>query len=100
MWEPISLAELEALVAEQLRFCTQPQAEAFARWRVPFHKVPIHRLGAIESVWVVAELPSGALYYEDVEEGFEIGAFGTDGALIEAGCNQYELTHILAQAGL
>ena len=99
MWKPISLAELEALVAEQLRFCTQSEAEAFTRWRVPFHKVPIHRRGAIESVWAVAELPSGLLYYEDVEEGFEIGAFGTDGALIEAGYNQYELNHVLARAG-
>lgn len=89
MWEPISLAELESLIAEQLWLCTQPQREGFARWRVEFYKIPIHRLGALESVWVVAKLPSGLLYYEDVEEGFEIGAVGTDGALIEAGCNQY-----------
>ena len=100
MWEPISLTELEALVAEHLRFCTPLQRESFARWRVPLYQVPIRRFGVLESVWVVAELPSGLLYYEDVEEGFEIGALGSDGALIEAGCHQYELTHVLARAML
>ena len=99
MSEAISLTELEILIAEQLRFCTQSQGEAFTRCRVQFRKVPINRLGALESVWVVAELPSGFLYYENIEEGFEIGTLGADGALIEAGCNQYELSHVLSQAG-
>lgn len=100
MWQPISLAELEELVAKELLHCTQNQRDAFARFRVPFYQVPIHRFGSLESVWVAAELPSGLLYYEDVEEGFELGVLGDDGALQDHGCNQYELSHAVAQAGL
>lgn len=100
MWQPISLAELEELVAKELQRCTHNQKDAFARFRVQFYQVPIYRLGSLESVWVVAELPPGLLYYEDVEEGFELGVLGDDGALQNHGCNQYELSHALAQTGL
>jgi hypothetical protein len=100
MWQPISRAELEELLIEELQRCTQSQKDAFAGFRVQFYQVPIHRFGKLESVWLVAELPSGLLYYEDVEEGFEIGVLGNDGALHDQGCNQYELSHALAQAGL
>lgn len=102
-WEPITRDELDALVAAQLARCTPDQQAAFAALRVPFHTVPLHRLGAVEPVWVVAHLADGWLYYEDVEEGFEMGVPGEDGALPARGCNQYELTHILyqqAHAGL
>jgi len=102
-WRPLTLAEMEALVAKQLGDCTHDQRAAFAAQRVPFHTVPLHRLGKVEPVWVVAHFAEGWLYYEDVEEGFEVGVPGADGALPERGCNQYELTHILyqrAHAGL
>ena len=99
MWQPISLAELQELVANELQRCTQNQKEAFARFQVPFYLVPIYRFRNLESVWVVAKLPPGLLYYEDVEEGFELGVLDEDGALQDHGCNQYELSHVLAQAG-
>lgn len=100
MWQPISLTELQELVAKELQCCTRNQKEAFARFRIPFYQVPIHRFGNIERVWVVAKLPAGLLYYEDVEEGFELGGLDEDGALQDHGCNQYQLSHVIAQAGL
>jgi hypothetical protein len=100
MWQPISPSELELVVEQQLRACTSGQRNAFSARRVPFYAVPIHRLGAVESVLVVAEFPQGLLYYEDVEEGFEFGVLGEDGAIPSQGCNQYELKHVLPQAGL
>ncbi|AWH51226.1 hypothetical protein C1925_19670 [Stenotrophomonas sp. SAU14A_NAIMI4_5] len=102
-WRPLTRAEMEALVAKQLGDCTPDQQAAFATLRVLFHTVPLHRLGGVEPVWVVAHLADGWLYYEDVEEGFEVSVPGEDGALPERACNQYELTHILyqqAHAGL
>ena len=102
-WEPITRDDLDAVVAAQLARGTPDQQAAFSAQRVPFYTVPLHRLGAVEPVWVVAHLADGWLYYEDVEEGFEVGVPGADGALPERGCNQYELTHILyqqAHAGL
>lgn len=98
-WQPITRDELDALVAAQLACCTPDQQAAFAALRVPFHAVPLHRLGTVEPVWVVAHLADGWLYYEDVEEGFDMGVPGEDGALPARGCDQLELTHILHRAG-
>lgn len=98
-WQPLTLVEMDALVAEQLGNCTPDQQAVFAARRVAFHTVPLHRLGEVEPVWVVAHLVEGWLYYEDVEEGFEVGVPGEDGALPEAGCDQLELTHVLHRLG-
>jgi len=100
MWRPLSIPELEDIVAQQLTACTPSQQLAFAQYRVPFYKVPIHRLGEVEDVLVVAHLPGGLLYFEDIEEGFELSVLGDDGKIPEQGCNQYELCHVLTRAGL
>ena len=99
-WQPITVPELEAIVAEQLGACSPEQRAAFATYRVPFYSVPLSRFGTIESALVVAQLPSGLLYFEDVEEGFEVGTLGPDGVLPDQGCNQLELAHVLTRAGL
>lgn len=94
-WQPITREELETLVARQLQDCSPVQRASFESLRVPFHAVRLHRLGMIEWVWAVAQLPEGLLYYEDVEEGFEVGTPGEDGVLPNQGCSQLTLTHIL-----
>lgn len=100
MWEPITVEALEEIVARQLDACTGDQRAAFAAYRVPFYPVPLHRFGGREEALVVAVLPQGLLYFEDVEEGFEIGVLGEDGALPDQGCGQFEITHILYQLGI
>ena|SRR2546427_13168851 len=100
MWEPISEDELKELIDRELVKCSIEQQKFFAKYRVPFYKVPIHRLGGIGEVFVVAELPSGVIYYEDVEGGFEFDRLGPDGAIPTQGCNQYELRHVLSQIKL
>jgi len=99
-WQPITVVELEALVADQLPNCSPSQQVAFASYRVPFYSVAFQRGRALEQVLVVAELPSGLLYYEDVEEGFEVGALDADGILQGHGCNQLELAYALSRAEL
>lgn len=99
MWTPITTTELEQVIQRELLKCTADQRAAFVAKRVPFRKVPIHRLGAVESVLVVAQFPQGLLYFEDVEEGFEFGNLGEDGAIPDQGCHQYALRHVLSQAG-
>lgn len=94
-WLPITREELEALIARQLQDCSPGHRAIFETLRVPLRAMPLHRLGTIESVWVVAQLPGGLLYYEDVEEGFEVGAPGEDGVLPDRGCSQLALTHVL-----
>jgi hypothetical protein len=99
-WQPITVVELQALVADQLPNCSSAQQVAFASYRVPFYSVAFRRGRALEQVLVVAELPSGLLYYEDIEEGFEVGTLDADGILQDHGCNQLELTDALSRAGL
>lgn len=62
--------------------------------------MPIHRLGRLEQVLVVASYGSGVIYYEDVEQGFEWAVPGADGAIPAPGCNQFELRQVLARLGL
>lgn len=76
------------------------QRKLFTKFQIPPYKAAIHRLGKLETVFVVAALPAGIVYYEDVEEGFELGRPGADGAISHQGCNQYRLTHVLANIGL
>ena len=96
-WRPISKVELEELLKVQLAECLPEQRELFEKYCVPPYKVPIHRLDGVEEVYVVAKFPFGVLYYEDVEEGFEVDLIGEDGAIPKQGCNQYELKHVLSQ---
>lgn len=97
---PISEEELSSLVESHLQHCAPEERSRFEKIRVPLRKVPIHRLGALEEVFVVAECCGGVIYYEDVEEGFEFSAFGPDGAIPVQGCNQLELKHVLARLKL
>ncbi|WP_431263264.1 hypothetical protein ACQ859_25170 [Roseateles chitinivorans] len=99
MWTPISAEELADLVQAELRQCTPAQAEAFSNHRVPFYQVPIPRGDATESVFVIAHLQGKVLYYEDVEDGFELSALSPEGAIASPGYNQFELRHVLSQLG-
>lgn len=100
MWKPITEIELLALLERELSNCTIEQQNVFSTYRVEPYKVPIHRLGKLEDVFVVAELPIGVVYYEDIEEGFEFDSLGPDSAIPKQGCNQYELRHVLSQLKL
>jgi hypothetical protein len=64
MWKPITITELEQIIERELLTCTADQRAAFVTRRVPFYPVPIHRVGALESVLVVAQFPQGLLYFE------------------------------------
>jgi hypothetical protein len=98
-WRPIERAELEDVLSKELAECIPEQRAFFERHRVPFYKVPIHRLGGTDEVFVIAEFPNGVVYYEDIEEGFEFDILGPDGAIPAQGCNQYKLTHMLYRLG-
>jgi len=98
-WEPIAIDELQALVAAQFESCLPAQKAFFSACRVEPYAVPFERSGELERVWVVAELPAGLLYYEDVEEGFEIGRLDADGVLHDNGCNQLDLSAAMIRWG-
>lgn len=94
-WQPITVEELNALIAEQLVDCSADQQEFFERFKVAPYLVPIARLGNTETVFVVAKAGDFVLYYEDVEEGFNISGLSPDGAIATPRCEQWELRRAL-----
>ena len=96
-WRPINLDDLECLVDKQLLSCSPDQQLLFEEYRVPFYHRPINRMGKIELVYVVAWLGDEALYYEDIEDGFELGRPDAEGIIPSRGGNQYELRHLLGR---
>jgi len=53
--------------------------------------VSILRYGNREQVVVVAEKSGEVMYWEDVEEGFNISPVGSDGQILQHWCNQDDL---------
>ncbi|NQD36471.1 hypothetical protein HPT27_05485 [Permianibacter sp. IMCC34836] len=95
-WTPISETDLATLLSQQLELCSNEQQALFERHRVTPYKVAISRFGDIESVFVVAEVDSRVIYFEDVEEGFELDVIDSSGLIRGKGCSQFELRHVLA----
>jgi hypothetical protein len=94
-WQPISAEELDALLAAQLADCSVDHQQLFERSRVTPYLVPITRLGKVETVFVVAKAGDFVLYYEDVEDGFNISRLSSDGTIAAPGSEQWELCHAL-----
>lgn len=94
-WEPISQAELESLIREQLAECDSELIEVLQKHRVTPFRAPIERLGQEEQVFVVARRGSEVMYYEDVEGGFNFSPISPEGRILERWCNQDELNYAL-----
>jgi len=96
-WQPVTQEELESLLAAHLADCSPDEQRLFARCKVDPHLAPINRAGNIESVFVVARMRDLVMYYEDVEEGFNISLLSPDGAIASPGFEQWELGQALRQ---
>jgi hypothetical protein len=98
-WQPVTTVELAALIEAQLADCSLEQKQSFERIRVSPRLAPIDRSGNVEHVFVVAQVRDVALYYEDVEAGFNISPLGQDGEIASPGYEQWELRHALLHLG-
>jgi len=94
-WRPTTQKELEVIIREQLAVCTPMQRETFGKYRVPMQRVVIQRYGKTEYVFVVAQRGQEAMYYEDIEEGFNFSPLDADGNILEHWCSQDELKYAL-----
>ena len=90
-WKPISASELKELLSRQLGDWSPEQVATFETVRVAPYQVPIVRNGNVEQVFVVARKGTEVMYYEDVEDGFNISQLTSDGAIAEPGFEQDEL---------
>lgn len=90
-WKPASLDEVRNIVKADLGKCTPQQAATFLQYSVEPHFSPIVRYGESGYVVVVAQKSDEVIYWEDVEEGFNISPLGQDGSVLEHWCNQDDL---------
>jgi hypothetical protein len=96
-WEPISETDLLADI-ERSEFALRPQELLFwnririspIKWQLP----PWGEMGG--GFWVVAIFGQECLWYNDIEEGFNISPFSVFGLIGDYRCNQSELDHCVA----
>ena len=94
-WQPISQAELEALIEKELLDCTDEIKAVFYQYAIPLTRYPIMRYGKLEFVFCAAIRDKEVMYYEDVEEGWNFSLLPQEGEALQHWCNQDELKFAL-----
>jgi hypothetical protein len=90
-WAPASVDEVNKIMQEDLARCDDQQLAAFRQHSVKPYRAPILRYGTLGSVVVVARRGDEVIYWEDVEDGFNLAPIAEDGRVLEHCCNQDEL---------
>ena len=90
-WRPETIDGVKKVLLDDLSKCNPQQVEAFRTYGVEPSATAIRRHGQLEAVVVVARKGSEAMYWEDVEEGFNTSRVGADGILLDHFCNQDDL---------
>jgi hypothetical protein len=93
-WQPASKNEVEELLRQEIARLHPLHRERFQSMRVPLRQAPIAD-SAGESAFIVAELEGQVIYYEDVEEGFELIALNGRGEIPSRGYSQDPLSAVM-----
>ena len=103
-WKAITRSELDGLVARDLAACSAEQREFFAKVAVEptkWKQSPWGDEGG--GFWAVAVMENRVLWYNDIEDGFNVSRFEEEGVIPsdEYWCNQDVLSWALpALAGM
>jgi hypothetical protein len=101
-WEPIDRASLDELIEEGVAAATSEQRALFARTRVTPTKWQLSPWGDLGGgFWVAAVMEDRVLWYNDIEDGFNVSRFTSPGEIpsSEYWCNQSELQSALPALG-
>jgi hypothetical protein len=93
-WQPISPSALEELVSRELGDCPGDQQRFFAQVRIAPAKWQLPPWGDDGGgFWAVAVYGNRVLWYNDIEDGFNVSTFVVPGEIPqgEYWCNQDEL---------
>jgi len=88
---PAAIEEVNEIVTVDLKVCDTEQLATYTKYRVTPFLAPILRYGKTEKVVVVARNGDQVIYYEDVEDGFNVSPMSPDGQILEHWCNDDEL---------
>jgi len=93
----ITVDKIREILKVELAKCDPEQIAIFRLYSVEPYLAPILRYGKPEKVVVVARKSDEAIYWEEVEEGFNLSPVGHDGSILEHWCNQDDLGTALNQ---
>jgi hypothetical protein len=82
-WHPATVDEVKKIVRDDLAECDEQQIVAFKKYAVEPYAAPILRYGRMENAVVVARRGDEVIYWEDVEEGFNLSPVSPDGRILE-----------------
>ena len=71
-WRPATIEEVNEIVGSNLKACDVEQLAVFKKYRVEPFSAPLMRYRKMESVVVVARNRDQVIYWEDVEDGFNV----------------------------
>jgi hypothetical protein len=75
-WCPATVDVVKRIVQQDLIACTPEEVEAFGHYAIEYYEAPLVRYGKPEPVVVIARKDGEVMYWEDVEEGFNISPIG------------------------
>lgn len=87
-WKSATFEEVRRKVEADLAACSPEQVSAFLKYAVQPYAAPLIRYGRQETVIVVARKATEVIYWEDVEEGFNLSPIDAGGCILEHRCNQ------------
>lgn len=93
---PLTREDLDALIADGLEAMDDTVAAAWTAMRIEPEKWQCPPWGdAGGGFWVVAEKDGSIIWYNDVEDGFNVSPFITRGVIAEYSCNQSSFGEVL-----
>lgn len=94
-WQLATVNDVREIVHRDLAACDAEQTATFEKYSVEPYVAPIIRHERMEGVVVVARKGNDVIYWEDIEEGFNVSPIDREGKILEHWCNQDELAFAL-----
>lgn len=88
---PATVDDVKKIVENDLARCNNDKLLIYKKYAVAPYLAPIVRNGKLEMAVVVARKGQEVIYWEDVEEGFNISPVDNDGKILNHLCNQDDL---------
>ncbi len=90
-WEPISLTELIALIQKTEAYLTDECLTLWQLIQINPEKWKEKEYAPVDGFWVLAICGKKVIWYNDIEEGFNISRYEVYGHIAEYHCEQDEL---------
>ncbi|XZE19390.1 hypothetical protein SH449x_004709 [Pirellulaceae bacterium SH449] len=96
MWNPISLQDLNALIIESVSEFDAVQTRLWHAIKIAPAKWELHPWGDEGGgFWAVGLIGRNVIWYNDIEDGFNISSFSTYGTIDAYYCNQGSLQPVV-----